>query len=175
MHGRIADRLARSGLPLYAQHVDPIDTGTLVDIFRDDPHASLIGTDALRDGVDVPGRSLRCVVLEAVPWPRPDILHKARRAAAGDGGQFDDRIIRAKLAQAFGRLIRGKDDAGHFVVLSPAFPSRLLSAFPQGTAVRRVTLDEALVRIAGGLIGDDPAAAAQVAGNIPLNTPDTLP
>jgi Rad3-related DNA helicase len=40
VHGRIADRLARGGLPLYAQHVDPIDTGTLVDIFRDDPRAS---------------------------------------------------------------------------------------------------------------------------------------
>ncbi|MEO1048369.1 MAG: ATP-dependent DNA helicase, partial [Pseudomonadota bacterium] len=50
VHGRIADRLAREGLPLYAQHVDPIDTGTLVDIFRDDPRASLLGTDALRDG-----------------------------------------------------------------------------------------------------------------------------
>ncbi|HEV7232679.1 MAG TPA: ATP-dependent DNA helicase, partial [Sphingorhabdus sp.] len=57
-YARIADRLARDGLPLYAQHVDPIDTGTLVDIFRDDPHASLLGTDALRDGVDVPGHSL---------------------------------------------------------------------------------------------------------------------
>ncbi len=156
VHGRIADRLAREGLPIYAQHVDPIDTGTLVDIFRDDPRASLLGTDALRDGVDVPGRSLRCVVLEAVPWPRPDILHKARRAANG-GSAYDDRIIRARLAQAFGRLIRGKDDAGHFVVLSSAFPSRLLSAFPQGTLVRRVTLDEALVRVREGLIGDTPA------------------
>ncbi len=55
VHARIADRLARAGLPLFAQHVDPIDTGTLVDIFRDDPRASLLGTDALRDGVDVPG------------------------------------------------------------------------------------------------------------------------
>ena len=157
VHGRIADRLARLGLPLYAQHVDPIDTGTLVDIFRDDPRASLLGTDALRDGVDVPGRSLRCVALEAVPWPRPDILHKARRAASDAGSQYDDRIIRAKLAQAFGRLIRGKDDTGHFVVLSPAFPSRLLSAFPEGTAIRRATLDEALARIGAGLIGPDPA------------------
>ncbi len=82
VHGRIADRLARAGLPLYAQHVDPIDTGTLVDIFRDDLKASLLGTDALRDGVDVPGESLRCVVLEGVPWPKPGILHRARRAAA---------------------------------------------------------------------------------------------
>jgi ATP-dependent DNA helicase DinG len=81
VHARIADRLARAGLPLYAQHVDPIDTGTLVDIFRDDPRASLLGTDALRDGVDVPGESLRLVVMEGVPWPRPTVLHAARRAA----------------------------------------------------------------------------------------------
>jgi len=165
VHGRIADRLARAGLPLYAQHVDPIDTGTLVDIFRDDPRASLLGTDALRDGVDVPGRSLRCVVLEAVPWPRPDILHKARRAAAmqagATGADHDDRIIRARLAQGFGRLIRGREDKGHFVVLSPAFPSRLLSAFPPGTAVRRVTLEEALARVSAGLIGEAAALSLE--------------
>ena len=101
VHGRIADRLARNGLPLYAQHVDPIDTGTLVDIFRDDPRSSLLGTDALRDGVDVPGQSLRCVVMEQVPWP--------------------------------------------------AFPSRLLGAFPNGTPVIRCTLDEALQRLGAGL------------------------
>ncbi len=121
VHGRIADRLAREGLPLYAQHVDPIDTGTLVDIFRDDPRASLLGTDALRDGVDVPGHSLRCVVMEQVPWPKPSILHRARRAANG-GSSFDDRIIRARLAQAFGQLIRTAEDRGHFMVLSGRLP-----------------------------------------------------
>ena len=161
VHGRIADRLARGGLPLYAQHVDPIDTGTLTDIFRDDPHASLLGTDALRDGVDVPGRSLRCVVMESVPWPRPTILHRARRAAAAEqaGGaqRYDDRIIRARIAQAFGRLIRTREDAGHFVMLSPAFPSRLLSAFPEGTPVIRLTLEEALQRVAQG-VGNQAAA-----------------
>lgn len=166
VYSRIADRLARGGLPLYAQHVDPIDTGTLVDIFRDDPRASLLGTDALRDGVDVPGHSLRLVVMEQVPWPKPSILHRARRAAGG-GAAHDDRIIRARLAQAFGRLIRSRDDAGHFVVLSAAFPSRLLSAFPPGTPVHRLTLDEALQRVAGGVPagrtesvgpGGDPAA-----------------
>ena len=155
VHGRIADRLAREGLPLFAQHVDPIDTGTLVDIFRDDPLASLLGTDALRDGVDVPGNSLRCVVMEQVPWPKPNILHRARRAAAkdtpGGGKAFDDRIIRAKLAQAFGRLIRSRDDRGHFVVLSSAFPSRLLTAFPPGTPIIRLGLEEALQRVAAGV------------------------
>ncbi|MBW8752821.1 MAG: ATP-dependent DNA helicase, partial [Sphingomonadales bacterium] len=153
VHGRIADRLARAGLPLFAQHVDPIDTGTLVDIFRDDPRASLLGTDALRDGVDVPGHSLRLVVMEQVPWPKPSILHRARRLAGG-GASYDDRIIRARLAQAFGRLIRSRDDRGHFVVLSSAFPSRLLSAFPPGTPVRRCTLDEALQRVDSGVSDD---------------------
>ena len=147
VHGRIADRLARAGLPLYAQHVDPIDTGTLVDIFRDDPSASLLGTDALRDGVDVPGHSLRLVVMEQVPWPRPSILHRARRLANG-GGAYDDTIIRARLAQAFGRLIRSREDHGYFVVLSSAFPSRLLGAFPTGTPIRRISLEEALQRVA---------------------------
>ncbi len=163
VYGRIADRLARAGLPLYAQHVDPIDTGTLTDIFRDDPRASLLGTDALRDGVDVPGRSLRCVVMESVPWPRPTILHRARRAAAAEqqGGaqRYDDSIIRARLAQAFGRLIRTREDSGHFVVLSPAFPSRLLSAFPEGTPVTRLTLEEALQRVAKGVVSPEHSPA----------------
>ncbi|WP_347301880.1 ATP-dependent DNA helicase [Croceibacterium sp. TMG7-5b_MA50] len=151
VHARIADRLARNGLPLYAQHVDPIDTGTLVDIFRDDTRASLLGTDALRDGVDVPGHSLRCVVLEQVPWPKPGILHRARRAAHGSGTAYDDMLIRARLAQAFGRLIRSAGDRGHFIVLSAAFPSRLLDAFPAGTPVRRVSLEQALQAVGAGV------------------------
>jgi ATP-dependent DNA helicase DinG len=150
VHGRIADRLARSGLPLFAQHVDPIDTGTLVDIFRDDPRASLLGTDALRDGVDVPGHSLRLVIMEQVPWPRPSILHRARRMSGG-GQRYDDGIIRARLAQAFGRLIRSREDRGHFVVLSSAFPSRLLTAFPPDAPVTRLSLEEALHRVGSGV------------------------
>jgi ATP-dependent DNA helicase DinG len=143
VHARIADRLARAGLPLFAQHVDPIDTGTLVDIFRDDPRASLLGTDALRDGVDVPGESLRLVVMEGVPWPRPTVLHSARRAASG-GTAYDDRVVRARLGQAFGRLIRRKQDRGIFVLLSAATPSRLLTAFPHGVPIRRLPLDQAI-------------------------------
>ena len=146
VHARIADRLAREGLSLYAQHVDPIDTGTLVDIFRDDGHASLLGTDALRDGVDVPGMSLRLVVMEGVPWAKPGVLHAARRLAGG-GSAYDDRLVRARLAQAFGRLIRRADDRGAFVLLSAAVPSRLLGAFPAGVPIARVTLDEAVARV----------------------------
>lgn len=152
VHARIADRLARAGLPLLAQHVDPIDTGTLVDIFRDDPRSSLLGTDALRDGVDVPGESLRLVVMERVPWPRPTVLHAARRLANG-GSAYDDRVVRAKLAQGFGRLIRRQGDRGLFVILSSAMPSRLLTAFPPGVTVSRLPLDAALERVRSKLFG----------------------
>ncbi|QDP19338.1 ATP-dependent DNA helicase [Sphingomonas xanthus] len=164
VHARIADRLARAGLPLLAQHVDPIDTGTLVDIFRDDPHASLLGTDALRDGVDVPGDSLRLVVMERVPWPRPTVLHAARKLAGG-GSSYDDRMVRARLAQAFGRLIRRQGDRGLFVILSSALPSRLLNAFPDGVVISRVPLDIAVARVrerlAGGILVDAPATAGE--------------
>ena len=159
VHARIADRLARAGLPLLAQHVDPIDAGTLVDIFRDDPCASLLGTDALRDGVDVPGESLRLVAMERVPWPRPTVLHASRRMAGG-GSAYDDRVVRARLAQAFGRLIRRQDDRGVFVILSAAMPSRLLSAFPPGVQVNRVPLDVAIARIEQRLAGGPAVEAA---------------
>ncbi|HET9335968.1 MAG TPA: ATP-dependent DNA helicase [Sphingomicrobium sp.] len=166
VHARIADRLARAGLPLLAQHVDPIDTGTLVDIFRDDPHASLLGTDALRDGVDVPGESLRLVVMERVPWPRPTVLHAARKLANGDSA-YDDRVVRARLAQAFGRLIRRQGDKGLFVILSSALPSRLLSAFPSEVAVLRVPLEVALERVRAKLFGAPSASLAEMAGSEP--------
>jgi ATP-dependent DNA helicase DinG len=67
----------------------------------------------------------------------------------------------ARLAQAFGRLIRGAGDRGHFVVLSSAFPSRLLGAFPPGTPIRRCTLDEALQALRGHASGDKPREPAK--------------
>ncbi|MEY4965192.1 MAG: hypothetical protein RL274_775 [Pseudomonadota bacterium] len=139
---RIAAPLAQAGLALYAQHMDRLDTGSLVDLFRAEENACLLGTDALRDGVDVPGRSLRLVVFDKVPWPKPTILHKARRVRFGKG--YDDLITRFRLKQAFGRLIRGPEDRGCFVILEGATPSRLLSAFPADAPVKRCGLAEAI-------------------------------
>jgi ATP-dependent DNA helicase DinG len=150
---RIAEPLAAAGLTLYAQHVDRLDTGALVDLFRAEENACLLGTDALRDGVDVPGRSLRLVVFDKVPWPKPTILHKARRAKFGKG--YDDLITRFRLKQAFGRLIRGPSDRGCFVILEGATPSRLLTAFPEKAPVKRCGLAEAIGDIRAFL--DEPA------------------
>jgi ATP-dependent DNA helicase DinG len=140
---RILAPLDDAGIDLLAQHVDPMDVGTLIDIFRAEEDACLLGTDAVRDGVDVPGRSLRLIVFDRVPWPRPDILHRARRQAFGGRG-YDDMLTRLKLRQAFGRLIRRSGDAGVFVLLDPMMPSRLHGAFPEGVEVRRVGLAEAV-------------------------------
>ncbi len=143
VHEKIAAPLADKGLALYAQHVDPLEVGALVDIFRAEQDACLLGTDAVRDGVDVPGRSLRLLVFDRMPWPRPDILHKARRARFG-GKTYDDAVARARIAQAFGRLIRREDDKGVFVMLDAAAPTRLFSGLPEGVELQRVSLVEAI-------------------------------
>lgn len=155
VHERIAAPLADKGLALYAQHVDPLEVGALVDIFRAEEDACLLGTDAVRDGVDVPGRSLRLLVFDRVPWPRPDILHKARRARFGGKG-YDDAVARGRIAQAFGRLIRRADDKGCFVMLDAQAPSRLFSALPEGVELQRVSLVEAIEMVEAFLGKDAP-------------------
>ena len=150
VYERIAAPLADRGMALYAQHVDPLEAGALVDIFRAEEDACLLGTDAIRDGVDVPGRSLRLLVFDRIPWPRPDLLHKARRERFGGKG-YDDSIARGRIAQAFGRLIRRADDKGVFVMLDAAAPTRLFSSLPQGVTLERVSLVQAIEAVSGFL------------------------
>jgi ATP-dependent DNA helicase DinG len=156
VHARIAPALEARGIPVLAQHVDAMSTASLVDIFRAEEDSCLLGTDAIRDGVDVPGRSLRLIVFDRVPWPRPDVLHRARRAVFG-GAEYSDRIARLRLRQAYGRLIRRAADRGVFAVLDRALPSRLLTAFPAGVAVSRVPLADAVAATAEFLQGGHPA------------------
>jgi ATP-dependent DNA helicase DinG len=153
VHAKIAPELERAGIPLYAQHVDAMGNATLVDIFRAEEESCLLGTDAMRDGVDVPGNALRLVVFERTPWPRPDILHRERRVHLSDGNPkaYDERIVRLRLRQAFGRLIRRASDRGVFVLLDRQAPTRIMSAFPAGVAVSRVGLAEAVARTRGFL------------------------
>jgi len=152
VHGLLADPLDAAGIPLIAQHVDRLDVAALIGIFRAEPESCLLGTDAVRDGVDVPGRALRLIVFDRVPWPRPTILHKARRAHFGGRG-YDDMLTRLRLRQAFGRLVRRRDDRGVFVLLDPAMPSRLAGAFPEGVTPERAGLAEAC-RIVRGFVGE---------------------
>jgi len=139
----IAPKLEAAGLRLMAQHIDVMDLGSLIDIFREESSSCLLGTDAVRDGVDVPGGSLRLIVFDRVPWPRPTILHRARRDAFG-GRAYDEMLVRLKLKQAFGRLVRRADDLGVFVLLDRQFPSRLSNAFPGDITVTRLGLRDAI-------------------------------
>lgn len=156
VHNKIASDLERSNIPLYSQHIDDIDAGTLVDIFRDDEAACLLGTDAIRDGVDVPGASLKLLVFDRVPWPRPTILHKARREAFGKR-RYDEMLTRLKLKQAYGRLIRRNDDKGVFVMLDSMLPSRLHGAFPPDVDILKIGLNEAVQEIETFLKESSPA------------------
>lgn len=143
VHKRIAGPLDEAGLTLLGQHVDALNLPTLIEIFRAERDSCLLGTDAVRDGVDVPGESLRLIVFDRVPWPRPTILHKARRKHFG-ARAYDDALTRLKLKQAFGRLVRQQEDRGVFVLLDPMMPTRLTGAFPDGVEVQRVGLREAV-------------------------------
>ena len=145
VHARLAEPLEAAGIALFAQHVDAMDNATLVDVFRTETDSCLLGTDAMRDGVDVPGRALRLVVFERVPWARPDILHRERRIHLSGGAPtlYDDRIARLRLRQAFGRLIRASTDSGVFVLLDRRAPTRLLSGFPEGVRTVRTGLADA--------------------------------
>ncbi len=152
-HQRMAPALDDAGIALYAQHVDGLDTSTLVDIFRAEEDSCLLGTDAVRDGVDVPGRSLRLIVFDRVPWPRPDILHRARRERFGGHG-YDEMIARLRLKQAYGRLVRRADDHGVFVMLDNRLPSRFKPAFPPEVDIQRMGL-AAASRLVGEFVGDN--------------------
>ncbi|MBT4220133.1 MAG: ATP-dependent DNA helicase, partial [Rhodospirillaceae bacterium] len=146
VYDRIAAPLDEAGVQVLAQHMDDLDTGTLIDIFRAEENACLLGTDAVRDGIDVPGRSLRMIVFDRVPWPRPDILHRARREAFG-GRHYDEMLTRLKLKQAYGRLLRRKTDKGIFVMLDRALPTRLLGGFPDGVRAERMGLKDAIAEV----------------------------
>ena len=90
--------------------------------FAADDETCLFATAGLFQGVDVPGSTLSLVVIDRIPFPRPDDpLLSARRELLGRGGVRADRPAAAAmlLAQACGRLIRTADDRGVVAVLDP--------------------------------------------------------
>lgn len=95
----------------------------LVRQFADEPDTSLFGTMSLWQGVDVPGPSLRLVVIDRIPFPRPDDpLSQARtRDVARHGGNGFMRVsathAAVRMAQGAGRLVRSVEDRGVVAVL----------------------------------------------------------
>jgi ATP-dependent DNA helicase DinG len=98
-------------------------TSTLVQRFADDAETSLFGTLSLWQGVDVPGPSLSLVLIDRIPFPRPDdpLLTARQRAVAARGGNGFMAVAASHaallLAQGAGRLLRRVDDRGVVAVL----------------------------------------------------------
>jgi len=111
----------RLGTPVLCQGDD--GTAALVERFAADPHTSLFGTLSLWQGVDVPGPSCSLVIIDRIPFPRPDdpLLTARQRAVAARGGNGFMTVAAGHaallLAQGAGRLLRRIDDRGVVAIL----------------------------------------------------------
>jgi ATP-dependent DNA helicase DinG len=127
---RAAAEALRERLPTPALCQGDDSTGALVEQFAADPATSLFGTLSLWQGVDVPGPSLSLVIIDRIPFPRPDdpLLSARQRAVAARGGNGFMAVAASHaallLAQGAGRLLRRTDDRGVVAVLD----SRMVTA-----------------------------------------------
>ena len=111
---------ARVRFPILTQRDLP--KPALVKAFAESPETCLFATAGLFQGVDVPGSTLSLVVIDRIPFPRPDDpLLSARREQLGSRAFAEIDIPRASmmLAQACGRLIRNATDRGVVAVMDP--------------------------------------------------------
>ena len=129
--------------------------------FVEDPHTCLFGTLSLWQGLDVPGDTCQLVIIDRIPFPRPDDpLMSARQRAADRAGRNGFMTVAAThaallLAQGAGRLIRTSEDRGVVAVLDPRLAGTSYSRYLQAslpplwlTTDRTVVLG-ALKRLAG--------------------------
>ena len=111
----------------------------LVKKFKNDPSACLLGVMSLWQGVDVPGDACQLVVIDRLPFPRPNEPLSAARSEAvdesGGSGFMSVSVPHAaiRLAQGVGRLIRTQSDRGVAAVLDP----RLHNARSYGGFLRK--------------------------------------
>ncbi|MGY3517359.1 ATP-dependent DNA helicase [Micromonospora sp. PTRAS2] len=128
---------AKTDLPVLLQGEEALPL--LVRRFRQEQSSCLFGVMSLWQGVDVPGDSCQLVVIDRLPFPRPDEPLAAARAAAVDAGggsgfsAVSVPIAAVRLAQGVGRLIRATGDRGVVAVLD----SRLETARGYGPFLRR--------------------------------------
>ncbi|GAA0476471.1 MULTISPECIES: ATP-dependent DNA helicase [Streptomyces] len=113
----------RLDVPILLQGEETL--GELIRTFAADPRTCLFGTLSLWQGVDVPGASCQLVVMDRVPFPRPDDpLMSARQKAVEEGGGNGFMAVAAThaallMAQGAGRLIRASGDRGVVACLDP--------------------------------------------------------
>ena len=143
----------RIGYPLLCQGDDL--TAQLIRQFTEDEGTCLFGTLSLWQGVDVPGRSLQLVVIDRIPFPRPDdpLASARQRAVAARGGNGFMAVAASQaallLAQGAGRLLRTMTDRGVVAVLDPRLMTARYGDFLRSSLPPFwTTTDPALVRAA---------------------------
>lgn len=121
--------------------------------FVEDPHTCLFGTLSLWQGLDVPGDTCQLVIIDRIPFPRPDDpLMSARAKAADDRGGNGFMEVSAThaallMAQGAGRLIRTTTDRGIVAVLDPRLETARYGRFLKASLPPMwSTTDPALVR-----------------------------
>lgn len=142
----------RIDLPILTQRDMP--KPALIDAFVQRDETCLFATAGLFQGVDVPGRTLSLVVIDRIPFPRPDDpLLSARRDLLGASAFSEIDIPRAAmmLAQACGRLIRSTSDRGAVAVMDPRLGTAryrwdIVSALPPMRRTRDRAEVEAFLR-----------------------------
>ncbi|WP_374727520.1 ATP-dependent DNA helicase [Haloactinomyces albus] len=123
----------RLATPVLCQGEDT--TSLLVNRFAEDPGTCLFGTLSLWQGVDVPGASLQLVVMDRIPFPRPDdpLASARQRAVSAHGGNGFITVAGTHaallLAQGAGRLLRSTNDRGVIAVLDPRLATARYSSF----------------------------------------------
>ena len=123
----------RLDTPVLCQGEDT--TSALVRRFTEDDATSLFGTLSLWQGVDVPGASLSLVIIDRIPFPRPDdpLVTARQRAIAARGGNGFMAVAASHaallLAQGAGRLLRGVDDRGVVAVLDSRMATARYAGF----------------------------------------------
>jgi len=160
--GALRDRISH---PLLCQGDDV--TAQLVRQFSEDEPTCLFGTLSLWQGVDVPGRSLQLVVIDRIPFPRPDdpLASARQRAVAARGGNGFMTVAAAHaallLAQGAGRLLRTTTDRGVVAVLDPRLVTARYGDFLRASLPPFwPTTDPKLVRAALRRLNAAPAAPA---------------
>ncbi|MDR1431696.1 MAG: ATP-dependent DNA helicase, partial [Propionibacteriaceae bacterium] len=109
--------------------------GELTRRFTESPTTCLFGTLSLWQGIDVPGQTCQLVIIDKIPFPRPDdpLLQARQRAVAEAGGNGFMRVAATHagllLAQGSGRLIRTLDDRGVVAVLDPRLVTARYGSF----------------------------------------------
>ncbi|MUL74449.1 ATP-dependent DNA helicase [Mycolicibacterium sp. CBMA 226] len=127
----------RLDTPVLCQGDD--STSTLVRHFTEDAETSLFGTLSLWQGVDVPGPSLSLVIIDRIPFPRPDdpLLTARQRAIAARGGNGFMAVAASHaallLAQGAGRLLRSVNDRGVIAILDSRMATARYGGFLQSS------------------------------------------